>query len=1021
MPSVSMPHNSNSLPLNVYNIPSGTGFAAALVAGVLQETGGDPLALSQYKILLPTRRGCRVIRDMFLQQSEGKPLILPRLMTLGDIDEDELSLQLQNPHDLAAFLKLKPAIPSTRRRLLLAQIVQQRDRSLAFGQALGLADTLTKLLDQVETEGLSLKDLPDLVPETDLAIHWQQTITFLEILSAAWPLILEEKEMMGAAARRDALLRLQANIWEHTPPRGPVIAAGSTGSLPATAVLLKTIASLPQGRVILPGLDQEMDQAGWEAIDESHPQATLRNLLQHFGLDRAQIPIWFAAANIDQDRSKFSRRKLASQMMRPAAESHSWTGLQLSDLELCDAHQMQKLQQNLWQITCATPEEEARLTALALRRTLETPGKTAALITPDRNLARRVSMACRRWGIEVDDSAGIPLGDTPIGTFILLILETCSKNLTPSSLLPLLQHELCGFGQNQSARTQAIHALDKWMLRGPRPVAGVEGLRLRLQTVLTGNQGAKLQPYTDQINEIIDKIDHSFSPLLQHKYKTGTELLALLVKAAEDLADSPGLSGPERLWRGAAGEAASLFLSDLMAHADALPPVNLKEAGEILSRMMAELPVRTPVGVHPRLLILGQLEARLVQTDLMILGGLNEGSWPPDPGQDPWMSRPMRKRFGLPAPERSIALAAHDFVQCFCAPQVIMTRAARIDGKPTLPSRWLQRLTTILQAAGYPDPTLFPAEAQQLLALARWGDQEGSPQPAARPAPSPPEQHRLNRLSVTQVENLIANPYGIYAREILKLSRLDPVEKPVGAAERGNFVHDVLHTFIDQNKNYLPDNSEQIILDLGYVTRMHMSDDSSAWDYWWPRFKSLTRAFVKDEREWRQQASPAYTEITGTLDLPAGNHMLTLNVRADRIDRMHDGSYAIIDYKSAGEYKPKAIIEGRKPQLPLEALILEQGGFKNIGKAHVHYIAYWKLTGTRKGTEIIALENNQGLGDIIASTSEGFQRLIQTYAKADAPFICRPDPSNVPRYDDYKHLARVDEWANDDDAQEDVA
>ncbi len=989
--------------------------------GILEEAGDDPLALAQYKILLPTRRGCRVVRDMFLRMSEGKPLILPTLQTLGDIDEDELSLQLETPEDLAEFLKLKPAMPGTRRRLLLARMVQQRDKTLQYGQALGLADTLARLLDQVETEGLSLNDLNHLVTDNDLATHWQHTIIFLEIISKVWPVILEERGYMGPAQRRDALLRLQAKIWENNPPPEKIIAAGSTGSLPATGLLLKTIAYLPQGRVILPGVDQDIDQAGWDAIDEGHPQATLRNLLQLIGIGRAQIPLWHAAARNAEDRSKKARHLLASQIMRPAAQTQSWTELQVKDLGLHHDEDTRNLQQNLWRIDCATPEEEARLISLALRQALETPGQTAALITPDRNLARRVSMACRRWGIEVDDSAGIPLGDTAMGTFLLLLLEACGKNLAPSALLPLLQHELCGFGQNQSAREDAISHLDRYVLRGPRPAPGIDGLRQRAEAVLNGRDAQKLAPLAGQINEIIDKIDQSLSPLLQQNHQPGQAILAALVTAAENLAHSPVLSGDQRLWRGPAGETASNFLSDLLGHADELPAMPLRDMGEILSRMMAGIPVRTPVGVHPRLLVLGQLEARLVQTDLMILGGLNEGSWPPDPDQDPWMSRPMRRQFGLPAPERSIALAAHDFVQCFCADRVIMTRAARVDGKPTLPSRWLQRLDTVLQAAHLPTGLLYPPDAQALLALARLGDQSPEVTPAIRPAPTPPAEHRLKRISVTQVETLMTNPYGLYAREILRLPKLDQIEKPVDSAARGNFVHDVLHSFIKAHPDQLPDNAVQIIVDLGHVQRTAMADDSGAWDYWWPRFERLAESFVGQEEQWRQGARAGQTEIKGRLDMTIAEKPVTISVRADRIDRMHDGTYAVIDYKSAGEYKKSAMTSGAQPQLPLEALIIEQGGFETLLAGAVGYVGYWKLTGGRKGIELIALKNEDGLREVIESTAQGFRDLLETYAHPGTPFACRPDPSRVPRFDDYKQLSRFDEWAHDEDNEGEVA
>lgn len=1012
---------SAALSSRIFNIPAGSGFADTLARGLLAETGDDPLALTQYRILLPTRRGCRTVRDSFLRLSEGRPLILPRLQTLGDIDEDELSLQLASAADRAGFLAIKPAMPGTRRRLLLARLVQQKDRTLAYGQALGLADTLARLLDQVETEGLSLSALPGLVPAGDLATHWQHTVTFLEILSVAWPQILEEAGYMGPAARRDALLRLQASIWERTPPPGFTMAAGSTGSLPATALLIKAIAGLPQGRVILPGLDQDMDRAAWDAIDDSHPQATLKNLLQQIGIERHSITPWNAAAEKTADRSKNRRRKLVAEMMRPAAESQSWPELQASDLLLETPADLQEVQQKIWNVTCETPEEEARLLALALRRTLERPGKTAALITPDRNLARRVAMACRKWGIEVDDSAGIPMGDTPVGTFLLLILEACSRKMAPGAVLALLRHEYCGLGLSYEDRAAATAKLDQFFLRGPKPAAGAQGLIMRIEE--RGKEQPSLQPFADQSIEIIRKIDAALNFVLHYDRAPGQDWMNALIRSAEALADTPDLSGPERLWAGAAGEAASQFLSDLMGHAHEMPELTAYELAETLSRMMAGIAVRTPVGVHPRLFILGQLEARLVQADIMLMGGLNEGMWPPDPGHDPWMSRPMRARFGLPAPERSIALAAHDFVQCFCADEVIMTRARRIDGKPAIPSRWLQRLETVLRAAGIQDGLMTPPEAQQLLACARQGQISPDATPAPRPAPCPPQEHRLSRLSITQVETLMTNPYGVYAREILRLPVLDPVEKPVDAAARGTFIHDVLDTFIIQYKDQIPENAERILIDIGLAKRTAMADDSGTWDYWWPRFERLASALIGHEREWRTQAVPHRTETKGEMILPTPSGPLKLRGRADRIDRMRDGTYALIDYKSGGTYKPKAMVSGELPQLPLEAIIMEQGGFAEAGQGRVGYIGYWKLTGGREEMAVTALgpEESDMLKAAIEQAQTGFTAMIETFAEAHTPFTCRPDPSRPPRFDDYKHLARVDEWTNDDAQTEDAA
>lgn len=1014
-----------SLP-RVYNIPAGTGFAAALVAGIYEQAhqhyGNDPAALSHFRILLPTRRGCRVIRDMFLQHSEGRPLILPRLQALGDVDEDELSLHLPTPETLDKFLQLRPAMPATRRRLLLTRLVQQKVPDMGWGPSLGLADTLARLLDQVETEGLNLANLPGLVDQDHLALHWQETVNFLDILSQSWPAILEERGYMGAAARRDALLHLQAEIWQTHPPAGHIIAAGSTGSLPATRHLLATIAGLPQGCIVLPGLDQDMAETDWNEVDDSHPQATLHFLLQEIGIGRHDVQPWHDAANNSDDRSKKSRRQLAAQMMRPAAQTHRWADLQWEDLGLHDQTEIEDLQQKLWTITCASPEEEARLIALALRQTLEIPGRIAALVTPDRNLARRVAMACRRWGIEVDDSAGIPLGDTPVGSFILLLIEACSRHLAPSALLPLLQHEFIGLDLTKPQRDTALQYVDHYLLRGPRPGPGIDGLRIRLEAACQGYEGHKIEPALSYITDIINKIDNILSPVLQQDRKPGSALLRALLEAAEALAATPQASGAERLWRGTIGEAAALFFADLASHAEDMPVLQLSDLFDMLSRMMAGVTVRTPVGVHPRLRILGQLEARLIQANLMIAAGLNEGVWPPDPGQDPWLSRPMRRRFGLPPPERSTALAGHDFVQCFCADRVILTRTARADGKPTLPSRWLQRLETVFKAADLPEDLTFPEGAQKLLALAREGDLAGEPQPASRPAPCPPADRRLQALSVTQVETLLSNPYGIYAGEILRLKPFEPVEKPIGSAERGTFVHNVLHEFIKVYSQQLPDNASKIIIDIALAKRTAMAGDSADWDYWWPRFERLAESFIAEEINWRTDSAARFPEIKGQLTINTGHIPLILRGRADRIDRMHDGTYAIIDYKSGGEYKAKELATGARPQLPLEAMILQAGGFDGLGTAPVSYIGYWKLTGGKEPINTSAhLTTDTDLQDVIAMTKAGFEELVTVYARPDTPFTCRPDPERLPRFDDYKHLSRLDEWADGDEDSEEVA
>lgn len=952
----------------VYNIPAGIPFADALAAALLKRAAA-PEELSRMRVLLPTRRACRAVREAFLRIGSGKPLLLPGLQPLGDIDEDELSFGADI--DFA----LPPAIDPLKRQIILSKLVMARpDFKQGAGHAMALAGALGRLMDRIYTENLNMADLPALAGE--FATHWEVTLEFLEIISANWPDILAERGVIDAADRRNRLINALSDRWMRNPPQMPVIAAGSTGSIPATARLLQVIANLPQGAVVLPGLDGDMDAESWQALDDAHPQATLRHLLGQLGIERRDVKPWPVAED-----SAASRRWLVSEIMRPAATSGAWANLQAES----DARaRTESALQNLMRADADTPQEEARLIAVLMREALEKPGRTAALVTPDRNLARRVAAACRRWGINVDDSAGQKLTDTAAGSFLRLCARACITNLAPGALLALLRHRLC----NQ--QHDLISKLETKILRGAKPPPGIEGLRNRLAE----------RKDTKDLEKFIDKLEKALSPFLDFAQQRETEFATLLdahIKAAEALADA------NKLWSGDEGEAAAVFLSNLRAQATELLPMNAEDYLAVLEQFMAGVTVRPAWGTHPRLFILGQLEARLLQADLVILGGLNEGTWPPDAGHDPWMSRPMMKRFGLPPPERGTGLSAHDFAQGFCAHDVVLTRARRVDGTPTVPARWLQRLDTVLQALKI-DPTEIARKGGRWLGLVRQMDRAEKQNACARPAPAPPVDLRPRELSVTRIETWMADPYSIYARYVLKLKKLDALEKMPDAADRGNFLHHVMDRFVTDHPAVLPPDAAKKIVAYGSDHLARRADDPGFWDFWWPRFERLANWAAAHEQGWRNGATPAKTEVSGKMTL--GN--FTLTAKADRIDRLNDGSYAIIDYKSGGSFSKAKIASGESPQLPLEGLIAQAGGFEGIAPGNVGWLGYWVMTGGEPPGDVECLNDN--VAATLADTRAGLEALIKLYDDPNTQYYAIPDPDRAPRYNDYEQLARVQEW-----------
>ncbi|HER27208.1 MAG TPA: double-strand break repair protein AddB, partial [Rhodospirillales bacterium] len=737
----------------VYTIPAGMAFLDVLAGGILENMCPRPQDLSKITLLLPTRRACRALGEAFLRASGGTPLLLPRMTPLGDIDEDELAFADTGGDDP---LDLAPAIPGMKRPLMLARMILGRqDTDASPDQAVRLAQELAGLLDQVHTERLSFDQLAGLVEGDTLSAYWQTTLKFLTLLSQHWPHILADEKALDPARRRNDLLAAQAKAWATTPPPGPVIAAGSTGSIPATADLLKVIAGLPAGFLVLPGLDRAATDDVWHALSPSHPQYGMAHLLEHLEIDRQAVADW---PGLQESTVAQERRKLMNLALRPAETTGSAPHQAIAAAAT----------QGLVRLDAATPQEEAKSIALIMRHTLETPQRTAALVTPDRALARRVTEQLLRWDIRVDDSAGKALSETPPGAFIRLTARMIADDLAPVPLLATLKHPLAAAGQAPATFRAWVRALERLLLHGPRPGPGIDGLR---HAIVVERNKADQRGHHDRTRELqalvpgLDDLAAIVQPLcdlMAEKEVSLGRILKSHTVCMEALAARESGGGADYLWRGEDGEAAAAFIADLADNAAMLGErMAPRHYVALLDTLMATRRVRPRYGQHARLHIWGNLEARLQSADVMILGGLNEGSWPPEAKPSPWMSRPMARDFGLPLPERRVGLSAHDFAQAACAPTVILTRADRVGGTPTVPSRWLQRLDNALAGAGQ-EKALDPQDSW--LAWANGLDQpQGPPRPVDPPAPRPPVDVRPRTLPVTRIRSLVRDPYALYA------------------------------------------------------------------------------------------------------------------------------------------------------------------------------------------------------------------------------------------------------------------
>ena len=743
--------------------------------------------------------------------------------------------------------------------------------------ACALADDLARLIDDMTTRDVPWKRLDNLVPD-QFDEYWKLTLRFLKIAGDNWPKILDDLGQIEPAKRRDALIKAEAARLSFKTD-GPVIAAGSTGSIPSTAELIATIAHLPHGAVVLPGLDTDLDEASWRLISgdpkkkipavPGHPQFAMQALLTRIGIPRSAV---ISLAQAD------GREVLLSEAMRPAMQTDVWWE---RARDLVFAAQADAAVSTVTVIEAASAEEEALSIAIALREAVQ-DGRTAALVTPDRTLGRRVAAALMRWNIAVEDTGGVPLAETPAGIFARLAAEAAVAGLEPVTLLALLKHPLLRLGSGD--HRHAIDILERAVLRGPRPSRGTAGLARALKTLRAVRDSlhpSDPRKYLSdgQIGEaesLVAKLAAALEPL-EGSGAASLSLSDLAERHRKVLAALSEHNGEQVALIGSDGTKLADVLDELAASPSAAGlAVASSDYVELFAAVLAGNVVRPPVRAGLRVRILGLLEARLTDSDRVVLGGLVEGTWPPESRTDAWLSRPMRIELGLDLPERRIGLTAHDFAQLLGAREVFLTFAAKIAGTPTVPSRFTQRLAAV---AGERWQQMIK-RGETYLAWARELDHPtGPPQPEPRPQPKPPLAVRPKGLSVTEIEHWLRDPYTIYAKHILRLRPLDPVDAEPGAAARGTFIHAAIGEFAQAFSKSLPADPIGELLALGRKHFSEIEDYPEARAFWWPRFERIARWFVNWEIERRGGVATINAEIkgehrnqTGKRQLPAARH-----------------------------------------------------------------------------------------------------------------------------------------------------
>ncbi len=994
-------------------VPAWRPFLEDLAAGVLDWLGdAPPETLTDATILLPNRRAARAFSFALGKLAGERPVLLPQVRPLGDLEEDEPPFA---PGELG--LDLPPAIaPLTRRFEMARMIAEDFEPGMKPLRALEMADALGAFLDSCQLEEVSDLSRIATLAEQDLAEHWRESARFLGLAVEAWPRRLEALGLVDPAWRRATLLRRLAEAWDARPPQAPVIAAGSTGTVPAAADVLKAVAKAPQGVVVLPGLDLDLAADAWDRIDDQHPQAALKALLARAEVAREAVQPWHQPPLDPAIEARgLARQRLINEALRPAEATDDWRR-EIKRLRARSAEAGRAADpiaeglSGLTVLSVRAEEEAATAVALMMRESLEhrTPdGRpiTCALVTPDLQLSRRVEARLARWGIVADSSTGQPLSRMTAGVLVDLGARFLTEPLKPQTLLALLKHPLVRLDLGETSLHEAAEALEEHALRGPRPRRWSQLHERLLKAAEPRRGGLPLADWKLARLKSAQTLADRLEALATARPCPPDEAARTLTALIEALAGQNAWAGPD-------GEAAASLLSALIEGGGPLGQTTPAEFADLLAALLAETTVRTGGATHSSLRILGAIEARLARADRMILAGLEEGVWPNAAPVDPFLSRPMRAALPLPAPERRLGQTAQDFVQAACADEAVLVHCERRGGQPAVRSRWLWRLEMLTRGA-HADDT--PVRLSAPTGVADWTRALDAPPPgparlAPRPAPTPPVERRPRSLYVTGVERWVRDPYALYARRILNL---EPMERPGASAEalaRGNAVHKAIERLTEDWPDLLPDDLDAVIerLLLEELGAHGFEDAAMAREA--PLARNAARWLAGFETNRRARGVALLIEQQGALEFAAPGGPFTVKAYADRIE-VGALSAAVMDFKTGQVPTAKQIKAGFAPQLTLTGAILAAGGFKDTnGPVPPEELTYVRVVGRKKAGEVAVRAAGPEAQILSDAALQGLMARVAEFDRPETPYLSWAAPHLMGSYSPYNLLARVWEW-----------
>ena len=444
-------------------------------------------------------------------------------------------------------------------------------------------------------------------------------------------------------------------------------------------------------------------------------------------------------------------------------------------------------------------------------------------------------------------------------------------------------------------------------------------------------------------------------------YETFSTFLDLHLNIAENLSNKDVWGNSRELKE---------YLEQLKNYSDIYQKISFKEYLFLLKFYLKSAFYRGDC-IESRVTLLKPVDARLHKADLIILAGLNETTWPNKPYIDPCFNNHLLRTIGLPISENYMGEETYDFMCLAQAKQVIITRSEKLKGIAANPSRWLLRLLSLAKKNPQTNSVELLSPKNKLTLL----------------PPTPSINYRPSRLSATQIDKLVFNPYHIYVDLILKLKQLPSLSIQATAIDFGIFVHKALELY-HQNTDIFEAGKKS--LDLLKVKNNQIIS------LWWPRYIRIAKWFLENENK----ACKAYLENSGYLKI---NNDFLISAKADRIE-ISSNIVNIIDYKTGRLATNKAIFSGQNLQLLIEAIIAKNSGFScqdKIQSYTINKLEYIQLSGGEEPAQILGIDLKDG--ELINKAEIYIKELIKEYESSPYFYTQKKNLG----YCYYEHLARM--------------